>query len=181
MRGPRISQQPLPCGCPCPRLIPLSISRRRWGSRSRSTLSLVFRCITGLPSYSWKGDRMSVAKDLSRPMSWGRAHTRLCELVLAAGLMFSMAIFPAVTYAHDIRIAAATELKFLFEDVSSQFQQKSAHQVSLVCANSGALFEKIKNGERFDLFFRAICVTRNGLSKPARVSLAHCIDSGSAV
>lgn len=96
---------------------------------------------------------MSMAKDLSRSMSWGRARTRLCELVLAAGLMFSMAIFPAATYAHDIRIAAATELKFLFEDVSSQFEQKSAHQVSLVFANSGALFEKIKNGESFDLFF----------------------------
>lgn len=96
---------------------------------------------------------MPVAKNLRRPMSWGIAHKRLCELVLAAGLMFSTALFPAAAYSQDLRIAAATELKFLFEDVSSQFQEKFAGQVSLVFDNSGALFEKIKNGESFDLFF----------------------------
>jgi len=95
---------------------------------------------------------MRVTNERHRPAA-ERLIRRVLTFAFASMLFFSTIGLPGVSQAEDLRIATATELKFLFEDLSKQFQEKTRHRVTLIFDSSGALFTKIKDGESFDLFF----------------------------
>jgi len=63
--------------------------------------------------------------------------------------------FPAQADAAEIRIAAASDLTFAFQDVAARFQTQTGNTVKLTYGSSGNFFAQIQNGAPFDLFFSA--------------------------
>ncbi|MBV9573182.1 MAG: molybdate ABC transporter substrate-binding protein [Acidobacteriales bacterium] len=52
-------------------------------------------------------------------------------------------------------MAAAADLQFAFQDVSSRFEKETGKKVKLIFGSSGNFYAQIQNGAPFDLFFSA--------------------------
>ena len=72
-------------------------------------------------------------------------------------ILILLAIFANVSiYAQTVRIAAAANLKYIFDEVKSKYIAKNpASKIEVVLGSSGALYQQITNGNTFDLFFAA--------------------------
>jgi molybdate transport system substrate-binding protein len=73
-------------------------------------------------------------------------------LVLAA---FLCVWSPAWAFAAELKIAAASDLTFAFNDVAAQFEKQTGSKLKLTYGSSGNFFSQIQNGAPFDLFFSA--------------------------
>lgn len=74
--------------------------------------------------------------------------------------------------AQELRIAAAADLQFVFQDVSARFQKETGHTVELSFGSSGNFFSQIQNGAPFDLFFSA------DVDYPAKLEAAGLVEPG---
>jgi len=75
--------------------------------------------------------------------------------------------------AADIKVAAASDLTFVFSDVVAGFQTRGGNRVTVTYGSSGNFFSQIQNGAPFDLFFSA------DVSFPRKLEAAGLAESGS--
>lgn len=62
----------------------------------------------------------------------------------------------AVARAETARVAAASDLKFAFDELKPLFEQTHPpHRLELIMGSSGKFLQQIENGAPFDLFFSA--------------------------
>jgi molybdate transport system substrate-binding protein len=73
--------------------------------------------------------------------------------LLGSGLLICM--LSAVAAGQELRVAAAADLQFAFQEVSARFQKATGHAVTLTFGSSGNFFSQIQNGAPFDVFFSA--------------------------
>jgi molybdate transport system substrate-binding protein len=57
--------------------------------------------------------------------------------------------------AAEIKVAAASDLTFVFKDVVAGFEKQTGNGVKVTYGSSGNFFSQIQNGAPFDLFFSA--------------------------
>lgn len=74
--------------------------------------------------------------------------------------------------AQDLRVAAAADLQFVFQDVAARFQRETGHSVNLTFGSSGNFFSQIQNGAPFDVFFSA------DVYYPAKLEAAGLVEPG---
>ena len=70
----------------------------------------------------------------------------------------------------QLRVAAAADLQFVFEDVSAGFQNETGHAVELTFGSSGNFFSQIQNAAPLDPFFSA------DSDYPAKLQAAGIVD-----
>jgi molybdate transport system substrate-binding protein len=97
-----------------------------------------------------------------------RAFRLICCIWLASQ-------FSAVATAQELRVAAAADLQFVFQEVSARFQKETGHAVRLTFGSSGNFFSQIQNGAPYDMFFSADVdypakLEANGLVEPGTLS-----------
>jgi molybdate transport system substrate-binding protein len=56
---------------------------------------------------------------------------------------------------HEIRVAAAADLKFAMTEMAAEFEKQTGTSVLVTYGSSGNFFSQIQNGAPFDLFFSA--------------------------
>ena len=95
-----------------------------------------------------------------------KAFRLICCLFFASALS-------ATAADQQLRVAAAADLQFVFQDVSARFQKETGHAVELTFGSSGNFFSQIQNGAPFDMFFSA------DVDYPARLEAAGLIEPGS--
>jgi molybdate transport system substrate-binding protein len=99
-------------------------------------------------------------------MAWvGRAFFALAT--------FACVCLPGTAGATELRVAAASDLTFAFNDIAARFQNQTGNSVSLTYGSSGNFFAQIRNGAPFDLFFSA------DLNYPQKLEAAGLIEPGS--
>jgi molybdate transport system substrate-binding protein len=81
--------------------------------------------------------------------------------------------FPAAAAAAEIKVAAASDLTFVFKDVVAGFEKQTGNTVRLTYGSSGNFFSQIQNGAPFDLFFSA------DVSFPRKLEAAGLTEPGS--
>jgi molybdate transport system substrate-binding protein len=74
--------------------------------------------------------------------------------------------------AQELRVAAAADLQFVFQEVSAKFQRGTGHTVQLTFGSSGNFYSQIQNGAPFDLFFSA------DVDYPAKLEAAGLVEPG---
>jgi molybdate transport system substrate-binding protein len=77
-----------------------------------------------------------------------------------------------IATAQELRVAAAADLQFVFQEVSARFQKETGHTVELTFGSSGNFFSQIQNGAPFDIFFSA------DLDYPAKLEAAGLVEAG---
>ena len=89
----------------------------------------------------------------------------ICCLLLASQLS-------GIAAAQELRVAAAADLQFAFQEVSARFQKETGHTVGLTFGSSGNFFSQIQNGAPFDIFFSA------DVDYPAKLEAAGLVEPG---
>ena len=89
----------------------------------------------------------------------------ICCLLLASQLS-------GIATAQELRVAAAADLQFVFQEVSVRFQKDTGHAVNLTFGSSGNFFSQIQNGAPFDIFFSA------DVDYPAKLDAAGLVEPG---
>ncbi|WP_428106366.1 molybdate ABC transporter substrate-binding protein [Candidatus Binatus sp.] len=79
---------------------------------------------------------------------------------------------PAAAGAAEIKVAAAADLTFAFQDVAARFQEQTGNSIELSYGSSGNFFAQIQNGAPFDLFFSA------DVGYPKKLEAAGLIEPG---
>lgn len=64
-------------------------------------------------------------------------------------------VCPLDAGAAELKIAAAADLTFAFNDLAVRFEKQTGDRVELAYGSSGNFFAQIENGAPFDLFFSA--------------------------
>jgi len=72
-----------------------------------------------------------------------------------AAVLLSLLVLAASVHAQALRIAAAADLQFAMNDLSGQFEKKTATKVAVSYGSSGIFRTQIENGAPFDVFFSA--------------------------
>jgi molybdate transport system substrate-binding protein len=67
-------------------------------------------------------------------------------------LIISLAVS---SQGQEVTIAAAADLRYALDEITSHFQSETAIYVKVVYGSSGNIFQQIHNGAPFDLFFSA--------------------------
>lgn len=57
--------------------------------------------------------------------------------------------------AQEIRVAAASDLKFALTEIAAEYEKQTGVKISATFGSSGNFFAQIQNGAPFDLFFSA--------------------------
>jgi len=71
-------------------------------------------------------------------------------------LLASLCFLSLITQAAEIRVAAASDLKFALDEITTAFTNRhSEHTVKATYGASGNLFAQIENGAPFDVFLSA--------------------------
>jgi molybdate transport system substrate-binding protein len=91
---------------------------------------------------------------------------RLISCLLLASQLSGMAA------AQELRVAAAADLQFVFQEVSAKFQKETGHTVQLTFGSSGNFYSQIQNGAPFDIFFSA------DVDYPAKLEAAGLVEPG---
>jgi molybdate transport system substrate-binding protein len=94
-----------------------------------------------------------------------RAFRLICCVLLASQLS-------GVAAAQELRVAAAADLQFVFQEVSARFQKGTGHAVELTFGSSGNFFSQIQNGAPFDMFFSA------DVDYPEKLAAARLVEPG---
>lgn len=76
-------------------------------------------------------------------------------IAIAVGLVLSGAPVGTAAQRHTVRVAAAADLKFAFEELAKKFEEKTGTNIEATFGSSGNFFSQIQNGAPFDLFFSA--------------------------
>jgi molybdate transport system substrate-binding protein len=74
---------------------------------------------------------------------------------LLIALVCICAWMAAPARAGEIKVAAAADLTFAFQDAAAKFQKETSNTVRLSYGSSGNFFSQIKNGAPYDIFFSA--------------------------
>src|SRR5579872_1433724 len=90
--------------------------------------------------------------------------------LLGCGLLVCM--LSRVAEGQELRVAAAADLQFAFQEVSARFQKETGHTVTLTFGSSGNFFSQIQNGAPFDVFLSA------DTDYPARLETAGLVEPG---
>lgn len=75
--------------------------------------------------------------------------------LLGCTLFWSVLFLSLQLQAQTFRIAAASDLQFVFPDLASQYEKQSGTKLAITYGSSGDLSAQIQNGAPFDLFFSA--------------------------
>jgi molybdate transport system substrate-binding protein len=94
-----------------------------------------------------------------------KAFRVICCLFLASQLS-------GMAAAQELRVAAAADLQFVFQEVSARFQKETGFTVGLTFGSSGNFFSQIQNGAPFDIFFSA------DVDYPAKLEAAGLVEPG---
>lgn len=94
------------------------------------------------------------------------------QRLLAAVTVLAVLAGPASGFAQagEITVAAASDLNFVFKEITAGFEQQTGHRVKLSVGSSGNFFAQLSNGAPFDLFFSA------DLSYPRKLAEAGLAD-----
>jgi len=76
-----------------------------------------------------------------------------CAIPLIISLFFVP--FELRAQAGELRVAAASDLKFAMEELAEKFEEQSGTTVHVTYGSSGNFFSQLQNGAPFDLFFSA--------------------------
>jgi molybdate transport system substrate-binding protein len=85
-------------------------------------------------------------------------HCRPCSgrLLRRVLFFFFCLFFPLFsTSAQTLRVAAASDLQFVFPDLAAQYEKQSGMKFAVSYGSSGNFSSQIENGAPFDLFFSA--------------------------
>ena len=88
-------------------------------------------------------------------MTCGRTNWRTWFRVFPFILLVFLAQFELRAQGHEIRVAAAADLKFAMTEMAAEFEKQTGTSVLVTYGSSGNLFSQILNGAPFDLFFSA--------------------------
>ncbi|MGB8413810.1 MAG: molybdate ABC transporter substrate-binding protein [Candidatus Binatus sp.] len=99
-----------------------------------------------------------------------RAKVVLRALFALATLLYMWR--PAAAGAAEIKVAAAADLTFAFQDVAARFQEQTGNSIKLTYGSSGNFFAQIQNSAPFDLFFSA------DVGYPKKLEAAGLIEPG---
>jgi molybdate transport system substrate-binding protein len=81
---------------------------------------------------------------------------RSLRFLLVRVVLAFAASFGGATQAETARVAAASDLKFAFDELKPWFEQTHPpHRLELIMGSSGKFFQQIHHGAPFDLFFSA--------------------------
>lgn len=94
-----------------------------------------------------------------------KAFRLICCLVLAS-------LMSGIAAAQELRVAAAADLQFVFQEVAARFQKETGHSVKLTFGSSGNFFSQIQNGAPFDIFFSA------DVDYPSKLEAAGLVEPG---
>src|SRR5215468_6107985 len=72
-------------------------------------------------------------------------------LILAVGFV----LIATMATAQELTVAAAADLQFAMQDISTRFQQKSGNHIKVIYGSSGNFAQQLQNGAPFDMFFSA--------------------------
>lgn len=64
-------------------------------------------------------------------------------------------LIATVSAGEELRVAAAADLTYAFQDIAARFEKQTGHKVNLIIGSSGNFYSQIENGAPFDLFFSA--------------------------
>jgi len=63
---------------------------------------------------------------------------------------------PVATVAHELKIAAASDLKFALKEITAAFEKQNTDvKITISDKSSGVLYEQLANGAPFDIFLSA--------------------------
>jgi molybdate transport system substrate-binding protein len=75
---------------------------------------------------------------------------------LAAPFTLALCALAPAVHADTARVAAASDLKFAFDELKPLFERVHAdHKLELIMGSSGKFMQQIENGAPFDIFFSA--------------------------
>lgn len=69
--------------------------------------------------------------------------------------LINFTIGSVLSYADEVRVAAASSLTFALEEIHQAFSQQTDHQLKISYAASGTLTRQIEHGAPFDIFLSA--------------------------
>jgi len=99
---------------------------------------------------------------------------RVPKLIPALFVLWAcICVYFATASAAEIKVAAASDLTFVFKDVVAGFEKQTGNKVRLTYGSSGNFFSQIQNGAPFDLFFSA------DVSFPRKLEAAGLTEPGS--
>jgi molybdate transport system substrate-binding protein len=75
--------------------------------------------------------------------------------------------------AQDLTVAAAADLQFAMQDITSRFAQQTGKKVQVVYGSSGNFAQQLRNGAPFDMFFSA------NVDYPRGLEREELVESGS--
>jgi molybdate transport system substrate-binding protein len=75
--------------------------------------------------------------------------------VFALILFVSLAYRELLAQGLEIRVAAASDLKFALSDLAAQYEKQTGSRLDVTYGSSGNFFSQIQNGAPFDVFFSA--------------------------
>ena len=73
---------------------------------------------------------------------------------------------------HQVRVAAAADLKFAMGELVEEFEKQSGTKVNVTYGSSGNFFSQMQNGAPFDLFFSA------DIAYPKKLEAAGLVEPG---
>jgi molybdate transport system substrate-binding protein len=94
-----------------------------------------------------------------------RAFRVICCFLLVSQLS-------GIAAEQELRVAAAADLQFVFQEVSARFQKETGQKVEFTFGSSGNFFSQIQNGAPFDMFFSA------DVDYPAKLEAAGLVEPG---
>ena len=96
------------------------------------------------------------------------------QAALLGCVLFGSVLFPFLSLrAQTLRIAAASDLQFVFPEIAAQYEKQSATKLAVTYGSSGNFLAQIQNGAPFDLFFSA------DVSYPHQLIAGHLADPDS--
>ncbi len=73
----------------------------------------------------------------------------------ATWLWLLVLVLSSSGHADEVRVAAASDLNFVFREVAAGFEKQSGHRLRVSYGSSGNFFAQIQSGAPFDVFFSA--------------------------
>ncbi len=95
------------------------------------------------------------------------------KILRLLGYCLLVCLLPGVAAGQELRVAAAADLQFTFQEIAARFQKETGHTVKLTFGSSGNFFSQIQNGAPFDVFFSA------DTDYPRRLATAGLAEEGS--
>lgn len=74
---------------------------------------------------------------------------------LISALLLASALLPMLAHAGPTNVAAASDLKFVLEELASAFEKQSGQRLTLTFGSSGVFATQIRNGAPFQLYLSA--------------------------